>query len=289
MSYILHILIFFQIYVVVAMSLNLLIGYGGLLQIAHAAYFGVGAYAAALLWIQLDVGFIPGLLGAGAVAGALSLLVSLPAWRFRGDYFVMISLAVQVLLYSLMYNWVDLTNGPFGIGGIPRPAILGSIYATQEAIFVIYALIVAALGFMLAAVKLSPFGRSLQAMRDDELAARSLGIPVRRLKVEAFMLASGMVGVAGGLYASYVSYVDPSSFTVHESILMLSMIIVGGTGNVRGPLVGAAVLIAIPELLRFLELPDSVAANIRLLAYGLLLILMMHWRPQGLVGRYRFE
>ncbi len=289
MSYLLHLLIFFQIYAVVAMSLNLLIGYGGLLQVAHAAYFGVGAYTAALLWTKLGVGFIPGLLGAALMSSLLSLLVSLSAWRFRGDYFVMISLAVQVVLYSLMYNFMDITNGPYGITAIPKPVIMDSIFATQEATFAIYVVIVGMLAFILAAAKLSPFGLSLQAMRDDELAARSLGIPVRRLKVEAFMLASAMVGVAGGLYASYISYIDPTSFTLDESILMLSMVIVGGTGNVRGPLVGAAVLIAIPELLRFLSLPDTVAAHIRLLAYGLLLILMMHWRPQGLAGRYRFE
>lgn len=289
MSYLLHLLISFQIYAIVAMSLNLLIGYGGLLQIAHAAYFGVGAYAAALLWTQFGFGFIPGLLGSALIAGALSLLVSLPAWRFRKDYFVMISLAVQVLLYSLMYNWIDLTNGPFGITGIPKPSILGVTYATQGSVFAIYAVIVGLLALVLAAAKLSPFGRSLQAMRDDELAARSLGIPVRRLKVESFMLASALVGIAGGLYAAYVSYIDPTSFNIDASILMLSMVIVGGTGNVRGPLVGAAVLIAIPELLRFLALPDPVAANLRLLAYGLLLIVMMHWRPQGLAGRYRFE
>lgn len=289
MSYILHLLIVFQIYAVVAMSLNLLIGYSGLLQIAHAAYFGVGAYTAALLWTKVGLGFISGLLSAALIAGTLSLLVSLPAWRFRGDYFVMISLAVQVLLYSVMYNWVDLTNGPYGITGISKPDIIASGYATGGVIFATYAAIVGLLSLVLAAAKLSPFGRSLQAMRDDELAARSLGIPVRRLKVEAFMLASALVGVAGGLYAAYVSYIDPTSFSIHESILMLSMVIVGGTGNVRGPLVGAAVLIAIPELLRFLSLPDSVSANVRLLAYGLLLIAMMHWRPQGLAGRYRFE
>jgi branched-chain amino acid transport system permease protein len=289
MSYLLHLLIFFQIYAVVAMSLNLLIGYGGLLQVAHAAYFGVGAYTAALLWTKLGVGFIPGLLGAALMSSLLSLLVSLSAWRFRGDYFVMISLAVQVVLYSLMYNFMDITNGPYGITAIPKPVIMNSTSATQMATFAIYVVVVGMLALILAAAKLSPFGRSLQAMRDDELAARSLGIPVRRLKVEAFMLASAMVGVAGGLYASYISYIDPTSFTLDESILMLSMVIVGGTGNVRGPLVGAAVLIAIPELLRFLSLPDTVAAHIRLLAYGLLLILMMHWRPQGLAGRYRFE
>lgn len=289
MNYLLHLLILFQVYAVVAMSLNLLIGYGGLVQVAHAAYFGVGAYAAALLWTQLGVGFMWGLGGAALTAGMLSLLVSLPAWRFRGDYFVMVSLAVQVFLYSLMFNWVDLTNGPYGITSIPRPAIASDISATDGAIVVIYGAIVAFLGLILAAAKLSPFGRALQAMRDDEVAARSLGIPVRRLKVEAFMLASAMVGVAGGLYAAYISYIDPSSFTLDQSILMLSMVIVGGTGNVRGPLVGAAVLIAIPELLRLLALPDAVAANVRLLAYGLLLMLMMRWRPQGLAGRYRFE
>lgn len=289
MSYLIHLLVFFQIYVVVAMSLNLLIGYGGLLQIAHAAFFGVGAYTAALFWTNLGIGFVPGLLGAGCIAGILSLLVSLPAWRFRGDYFVLVSLAVQVLLYSLMYNWVDLTRGPFGLAGIPKPAIFGSIYATEKSVFAIYIVIVFTLALVLAAAKRSPFGRSLQAMRDDELAARSLGIPVRRLKVEAFMLASALVGVAGGMFGAYVTYIDPTSFSLSESILMLSMVIVGGTGNVRGPIVGAAVLIAIPEILRFLSVPDVIASNIRLLAYGLLLMVMMHWRPQGLAGHYRFE
>jgi branched-chain amino acid transport system permease protein len=145
------------------------------------------------------------------------------------------------------------------------------------------------LGMIMALLKWSPFGRALQAMRDDELAARSIGIPVNWLKLQAFALASAMVGIAGGLYASYVSYIDPTSFSLNESILMLSMVIIGGTGNVRGPLTGAAVLILLPEALRFLQLPDAVAANVRLLAYGLLLILMMHLRPQGLAGTYRYQ
>ena len=289
MNYLLHLLVYFEIYIIVAMSLNLLIGYSGLLQIAHAAYFGVGAYAAALLALKLGVSFLPALFGAALAAAILSLLVSLPAWRFRGDYFVMISLAVQVTLYALMYNWVDLTNGPYGLSGIPRPAIFDSIMATQGGVFVFYGVIVIFLAVMLGLLKHSPFGRSLQAMRDDELAARSLGLPVRMLKVQSFLIASAMVGVAGGMYGAYVSYIDPTSFSLDESILMLSMVIVGGTGNIRGPIVGAAVLIAIPELLRLLALPDAIAANVRLLAYGLLLILMMHWRPQGLAGKYRFE
>lgn len=289
MNYILHLLVYYEIYVIVALSLNLLIGYSGLLQVAHAAYFGVGAYASALAVTKLGLGFLPSLLFSAVVSGALSLLVSLPAWRFRADYFVMISLAVQVVIYSAIYNWTSLTGGPLGMSGIPRPAILGGIYATSGSISVLYGLIVALVAGILALLKLSPFGRNLQAMRDDELAARSLGIQTRTLKVQAFLVASAMVGMAGGMYAAYMSYIDPTSFSLDSSILMLSMAIVGGTGNIRGPLIGAAVLIGLPEVLRFLTIPDSVAADVRLLAYGLLLVLMMHWRPQGLAGKYRFE
>lgn len=289
MNYILHLVLFYEIYVIVALSLNLLIGYSGLIHVAHAAFFGVGAYASALAVTKLGLGFAPSLLFSAVIAGALSLLVSLPAWRFRADYFVMISLSVQVVIYSVIYNWTDLTGGPLGISAIPRPAIAGVVFATTSSIVVLYGLIVALLAGILALLKLSPFGRNLQAMRDDELAARSLGIQTRMLKVHAFLIASAMVGMSGGMYAAYMSYIDPSSFSLDSSILMLSMAVVGGTGNIRGPLIGAAVLIGLPELLRFLSVPDSVAANVRLLAYGLLLVLMMRWRPQGLAGKYRFE
>lgn len=289
MTYALHLLILLELYLVVAASLNLLIGYAGLLQVAHAAYFGVGAYAGTLLTMKLGVGFVPALACAGLVAGAASLLVSLPAWRFRGDAFVLMSLSVQVALYATFYNWVGLTGGPFGLTAIPRPSIFGSELATHGSICAAYGVIVALCVGVLALLKRSPFGRSLQAVRDDELAARSLGIPARRLKVQAFAVASALVGVAGAMYAAYASYIDPTSFSLDESILMLSMVIVGGTGNVRGPLVGAAMLIAIPEVLRFAALPDAVAGSVRLLAYGLLLVLLMRLRPQGLAGRYRFE
>lgn len=289
MNYLYHLIIYFEIYAIVAMSLNLLMGYGGLLQVAHAAYYGIGAYAAALLWTKLGWGFFPGLVAGGIVAGVMSLLVSLPAWRFKGDYFVMISIAVQTLIYAALYNWKELTNGPFGISGIAHPTIAGYHFVTTGSITVLYGLLALGLGLIMAKLKWSRFGRSLQAMRDDELAARSIGMPVNRLKLQAFVIASAMVGVAGGLYASYVSYIDPTSFSLNESILMLSMVIVGGTGNVRGPLTGAAVLILLPEALRFLHLPDAIAANVRLLAYGLLLIIMMHLRPQGLAGTYRYQ
>lgn len=287
MSYLLHLLVYFEIFALVAASLNLLIGHGGLLQVAHAGYFGIGAYTVALLGPRL--GFVPAIVVAAGFGAASSLLTSLPAWRFRGDAFVMMSIAVQLGIFAVLNNVTPLTGGPFGIAGIPRPAILGIQVATKGGFLALYGGIVVACLLALAILKRSPFGRSLQATRDDELAARSLGIPVRKVKVQAFAAATAVVGLAGGLFAAYSSYIDPSSFDLDESILLLSMVIVGGTGNFRGPLVGAATLIAIPEILRLTPLDAAVAANVRLLAYGLLLVVLMRWRPQGLAGRYRLE
>lgn len=289
MNYILHLLIYLDIYLIVAMSLNLLMGYGGLLQIAHAAYYGIGAYVTALCMLKLGLGFIPAIFLSMVITGALSLLVSLPAWRFKGDFFVMVSLAVQSLVYTILYNWTGLTNGPFGITGIPRPEILGFRFDSLYAIFGFATAFAAFCVLMMTFLLNSSWGRLLKAMRDDELAARSLGKNTRLIKLQAFSVACAFVAVAGGIYATYISYIDPTSFTLDESILMLSMIIVGGTGNIRGPLVGAAVLIAIPEILRFVHIPDVVAANLRLMIYGIMILTIAHLRPQGIAGVYRFK
>jgi branched-chain amino acid transport system permease protein len=278
-----------DIYIIVAISLNLLIGYGGLFQIAHSAYYGIGAYTTALLMVKVGWGFIPSILTSIIVSALLSLLVSVPAWRLKGDYFVMLTLSVQVAIYSLLYNLTDLTNGPFGITGISKPAILGYKFDTIGDMLIISTFFTVVCVIIMFALLRSPWGRAIKAMRDDELASRGLGKNTRLLKLEAFLIACSMVAVAGGLYASYVSYIDPTSFTLDESILMISMVIIGGTGNFRGPIVGAFILIAIPEILRFINIPDSFAANVRLLVYGLLLIIMVHLRPQGLAGEYRFK
>lgn len=289
MNYILHLLIYLDIYLIVAMSLNLLMGYGGLLQVAHAAYYGIGAYVTALAMLKLGLGFIPAILLSMVITGILSLLVSLPAWRFRGDFFVMVSLAVQSLVYTILYNWTGLTNGPFGITGIPRPEIFGFKFDNFYGIFGFATILMILCVLMMIILLNSPWGRLLKAMRDDELAARSLGKNTRLIKLQVFIVACAFVAVAGGVYATYISYIDPTSFTLDESILMLSMIIVGGTGNIRGPLVGAAVLIAIPEILRFVHIPDAVAANLRLMIYGLMILTISHLRPQGIAGVYRFK
>ena len=299
MNYLLHLVIYFDIFVIVALSLNLVVGYCGLLTLAHSGYFAVGAYTYALATLKLGCGFIPASMLALCVGALLSLAISLPAWRFKGDFFVLISLAVQTLIFSLLYNWfspnrqpgtwANLTNGPYGLAGINKPAIVGIKFATIEsiaALSVVMAIVSASIFWMLVA---SPWGRLLKSIRDDELAARGLGKNTRLAKVQAMAIACGFAAFAGAIYCSYVSYVDPSSASIDESILMLCMVLVGGVGNFRGPLVGALVLLAVPELLRFAHFPDAVASNVRLLAYGTLLILMAHFRPQGLAGEYRLE
>jgi branched-chain amino acid transport system permease protein len=298
MNYLLHLLIYFCIYAIAALSLNLVIGYCGLLTLAHASYFAVGAYSYAILSLH-GWGFLPALAAAMAISAILSMIVSLPAWRFRGDNFVLMSLAAQTFIFSLLQNWyhsqakpgtlLNLTNGPFGLAGIPRPDILGIRMDTISSISVLAVVLATICALLVWRLQSSPWGRLLQCMRDDELALRGLGKNVRRAKLEAFAISCGLVAVAGVLYASYVSYVDASSATLDESILMVCMLLVGGMANFRGPLVGAAVLVALPEVLRMVHLPDAMAANVRLLAYGLLLVLIVHFRPQGLAGKYRVK
>ena len=298
MSYILHLVILFDIYFIVALSLNIIVGYCGLLTLSHAAFFGIGTYAYALSVLAWGWGFLAGAaLGIG-LAAAASLILSFAAWRFRGDFFVLISLSIQFALFSVINNWhkpgddvgtlTNLTNGPYGLGGIPRPTIFGYEFVSVESIVILFTVI--AVLFMLFCWRLlsSPWGRMLQAMRDDELAARGLGKYVRLAKVQAIAIACAMASFAGVLYASYISFIDPATASLTDSLLLLTMIIIGGVGNTfRGPLVGAFVLLAIPEALRFMDLPDQLAAELRLLIFGTLLIGMMHLRPQGLAGNYR--
>lgn len=299
MNYLLHLIIYLSIYSIVAMSLNLITGYCGLLTLAQGGYFALGSYTYALASLKLGWGFIPSLLLGIGLSMGLSLAVSLPAWRFRGDFFVMLSLAVQTLLFSLFYNWSsstaplgsweNLTNGPFGIAGIPKPDVLGIQCRSIGSVALLSVVIALVCGGLCWLLLNSPWGRLLLCIRDDELAARGLGKNIRLVKVQVFALACGLVAVAGAIYAAYVGYIDPTIASLDQSVLYLCMVIVGGMGNFRGPLVGALILLGIPEALRFLSIPDTVAANVRLMLYGVLLVVMMHVRPQGIAGNYRIE
>ena len=299
MNYVLHLLIYLSIYAILALSLDLVVGYMGRLNLAHAGFVAVGAYAYALITVKLGWGFIPGLMVAVIVAALLSPLLSLPAWRFKGDFFIMITLTVQALLYGVINNWTstgaplgtlrNLTNGPFGIAGVSRPEFFGYKCDTLGAMSVLSVALAGICALIVFCLIRSPWGRLLKCARDDELALCGLGKNLRALKIQVFAFSCGLAAVGGVIYVSYVSYIDPSAASLDESILLVCMLSVGGMGNFRGPLVGALVLLLLPELLRLAPLPQAFAANFRLLAYGLLIILIVHFRPQGIAGEYRME
>ena len=288
MSYLANLFIYLCVYAILAMSLNIVTGYSGLVNLAHAAFFGVGAYATALSMKAWGWGFLPAVCFAVLLSATLSLAISLPALRFRSSFFVIASLAVQSMTYNVLYNWTGLTNGPHGLSAIPRPRFFGASVGLIGMTCVAGGTALLC-GFVVYRMLHSPWGRLLQAVRDDELAARSVGKDANLARIQATAVACGVASVAGALYATYVGYIDPTSFGLEESILLLSMVLIGGTGNVRGPLVGAAALIGIQELLRFVDVPGQMASHLRLMVYGLLLIFIAHQRPHGLAGRYRFR
>ena len=289
MNYILHLGILLELYLILALSLNLTVGYAGLLSLTHAAFYGIGAYSAALLMTRLGLDFFSATILAVVITVVLSLIVSWASVRFRGDYFVLASLAFQVIVFSFLYNMTDLTGGAFGVSGIPKPSVAGFRIDSPFSFFVFGLIVTALVSGFLAILYRSPFCRTLKAVRDNELAAVGLGKDVTSLKVRAICVASGCAALAGALYASYVTYIDPTSFNTEESILLLSMVIIGGTGNFWGPIAGVVCLVLFPELFKLLNVPETAAANLRMIFYGLLLILVMRFRPQGIIGEYRFN
>ena len=277
MDYFLHILIYVAIYVILATSFNLIVGFTGQFSVAHAAFYGIGAYTAALLQLKLGFSFLPSVVLAALVAACFSIVVAVPALRIAGDYLVMATFALQILATSLFNNVTPLTNGPAGLRNIPRPSIFGWMVEGKPAYLLLTAVLTALCWRLIYQLVRSPFGRALRALRDDEVAALSLGKNVAALKIAAFLIGSGLDGVAGALYPGY---------TLYESILIMAIVVIGGTANVYGSLVGAALLVALPEVLRFFHASESFAAAFRQMLYGLLLVLVIRFRPQGLIGEH---
>lgn len=289
MNYVLHLLTLACLYIALAQSLNLAVGYGGLLSLAHAAFYGLGAYVSTLLILQVGWPFAAALMAAMAFTGLLAWLVAWPATRLQGDFFVLATLGLQMIVFAVLYNAVALTHGPYGISGIPRPELFGHRFASPWANFSLaLALAVLCCG-LLHWLTASPYGRSLQAVRDDPIAAASLGKDVNAFKRSAFAWAGALAAAPGVLFAAFSGYIDPTSFNFEESIFILCALVIGGAGNLRGPVVGAVVLVMLPELLRFLRIPDGIAANLRQILYGLAIIAMMRLRPQGIAGRAVFR
>lgn len=280
-----HMLVVMCIYIILAVSYNLLIGYTGLFSIAHAAFYGIGAYVAGGISVYLGLNFFVEVFLALIVAGLASVLLAILALRLSQDYLVIGSFGFVVIVNSIFLNLESVTLGPSGLPGIAQPVIFGFTFSSLNSYFGLVVIITTFCYLACWRLVSSPFGRVLKAIREDEVAAASLGKDIVRFKVLIFVIAGVMAGLAGLLYAHYYTFISPYTFTVHESIYILSLVIVGGPGTLTGPVVGTVILVAVPTILKFVGIPGHLGAPIRNMLYGLLLILFMMFRPSGLMGK----
>jgi branched-chain amino acid transport system permease protein len=273
-----------SIYVLLGLSTNLLVGIAGIFSVSQAAVFGVGAYIVAYCLMNDVMTFLPALGVAAICCIALNILVTLPALRVAGDYFVVTSFGIQLLATAVFTNWTDGTGGANGLPGIPPPDLFGhALEATSQVVVLCVAgMATGCLIFWL--VMRAPFGRLLRAIREDELAVAAAGKSVLRAKVSAAALAGAFAGSAGALYATFLSFIDPSSFDLDASILLLTMVVVGGARTLAGSILGPFLLLALPQILTLIDIPTTIAAAAHQLMYGVLLIAFMLFRPQGLAG-----
>ena len=286
MEYIFHTIIMLNIYIMLTLSANLTIGMTNLLTLCQAAFYGIGAYIGTYFLMQFNLPFLVIAVLVILFTGLFSFLVSYASVRLQGDYFVIATMGFQLIVYTILYNWTDVTRGPFGIPGIPGIKLFGVIELSEISAYLVFSLILMGIiVFLFHHLVKSPFGRVLNAIRADEVAVKAMGRNTVLFKSLAFFLSASVAGLAGAIYASYISYIDPTSFTLDESIFILSALFIGGIGNTKGPILGALFVVLLPELLRFVGLPDSIAANLRQIIYGLALILVMYYRPQGLLGK----
>lgn len=287
MEYLIHIAIIFTIYGILALSLDLVVGYTGLLSAAHAALYGIGAYTVAILATKFGVSFFVGTLIGMVVSAIAALVIGIAVSRFRDDFYVLATLGMTVIVGNLFLNLQSITRGPLGIPGIPRPHI-GSFIFSENSYFLILGLIALALVYLFCEwLTSSSFGRVLKAVREDEQALQVFGYKTHYYKLIIFMIGGALAALAGGLYASYITFIDPYTFSVAESVLMIAIVILGGLSNNRGAILGALILVLLPEVLRFVGFPNDIAAQMRQVIYGLMLVVLMIYRPQGMIGEYK--
>ena len=284
MDFLFSYIVLAEIYVALALSTNLLVGIVGIFSVSQAAVFGVGAYIVAAFIMSGTLPFLAALLVAAGGCVALNILLALPSLRVAGDYFVVTSFGIQLLATAVFSNWTAGTGGANGLPGIPPADVFGVEIDSNGGYLVLCTCALALMCTCFWLVMRAPFGRLLRAIREDETAVAAAGKNVLRAKVAAAALAGAFAGIAGGLYGSFLSFVDPSSFDLDASVLILTMMVLGGARTLAGSIVGPFVLLALPQLLTLVEIPTTIAAAMRQLIYGLLLIAFMLFRPQGLLG-----
>jgi branched-chain amino acid transport system permease protein len=278
-DYILHILVQTTTYAIAVFGLTVVLGLCGQINLAQAAFFGFGAYAVGLGTSDLHIGFWPSLVAGAALALVMGVFLGMSTLRLGGHYLAMVTISFQQIVTLVMVNWIAVTHGPDGVGNIERPSLLASGHGYLALCVVALAFV----GYLVWRLPDTPLGRSMRAVRDNELAASVAGINVYRAKVMAFALCALLGGIGGGLFAGGFSYVSPDQFSFAESIVFLTMALLGGVSSPVGALIGTALLIVLPETLRFLK---SVP-GLYLAIYGLSVILIIRFMPDGIWGFVR--
>ncbi|MCC5910485.1 MAG: branched-chain amino acid ABC transporter permease [Clostridiaceae bacterium] len=269
-------------YMILAMSLNLITGYTGQLSLGHAAFYAIGAYTSAILSMRFGWSFLITAPAAALMAALVALLLGIPTLKLQGAYLAIVTLGFSEIVRIVALNWMGLTRGPMGIPGIARPEVLGYRIASNTQYYYLILALVIITYMSLYRIINSRLGRAFIAIREDDLAAQSMGVDILKYKILSFTIAAFFAGLAGSFYAHYVTYIDPQSFTFNESIQVLSMVVLGGMGSMPGAIIGSVILTWAPEMLRFLE-------DYRMIMYGAILIVMMPIRPQGILGGIRFK
>lgn len=277
-SYVQHIAVMCGIYIVLTLSLNLNSGFCGQISMGHAAFYGIGAYVTALTMTQLGMNFWLTLIFSMGVSGLFGLILGIPTSKLKGDYLSIVTLGFGEIVRLFLINAVDITNGPAGVTGIDSPSILGFQFISDRSFYYLILVLVVLVTVFIKRIINSGFGLAMMSIRENEIAAQSIGIKPMKYKLLAFVLSSMLAGLAGSFYATYVTYVSPNTFLFNDSATLLAMMVLGGIGSIPGSLIGAILLTVLPELLRSFS-------EYRMIVYGLAMVVMMNVRPTGFWGR----
>ena len=281
--YQINIMVTALMYVVLGLGLNIVIGLAGLLDLGYVAFYAAGAYSYALLNYHFGLGFWAAL-PIGAVIGFIfGILLGFPVLRLRGDYLAIVTLGFGEIIRLVLENWNQFSLGPSGIANIPRPAFFGIQFSLQAATIYLYFLMIALTLFTIFVVNRlqnSRIGRAWIALREDEIACQAMGIDKTKTKLTAFALGATWAGMVGVIFAAKTTFINPASFTFMESAMILSIVVLGGMGSIIGVIIGAFVLILMPEYLRAFS-------DYRMLIFGAIMVIMMVFRPQGIITNVR--
>jgi branched-chain amino acid transport system permease protein len=287
-DYLVHLFILIGIYFIVSIALQVSIGFTGILNLGHIAFFAIGAYVSALLSLA-GFPFLFCFVMAGIITMIFGFLLALLLKNLKGDYAALVTLGFSFIIYAIILNWFSITRGPLGLPGISRPSFLGLSLASNY-VFLILVIIVAITSYwIIKKITSSPFGKVLEATRDDELGIKVLGKNTFKIKVYSLGISAFFAGIAGSLYAHYISFIDPSSFTIIQLIPILCIVIIGGLTSLRGTFVATLILVLLPEILKLIGFPDSIMASARQWFYAFILILILIFKPRGLFGGVEIE